>query len=90
MKWTMFACDLCRKDYAFTHQLQHYKIMNCKAYPRQTCMLRQEELFTPLLTPQQGEGEKEFGNGEKEGEEAREELVVGGRQRASVRSDQTR
>ena len=46
-------------------------------------MLRQEELFTPLLTPQQGEGEKEFGNGEKEGEEAREELVVGGRQHSS-------
>ena len=53
-------------------------------------MLRQEELFTPLLLPHQGEGEKEFGNGEKEREDTREELVVGGRQRASVRSDQTR
>ena len=59
-------------------------------YAEQNTEERQEELFTPLLTPQQGEGEKEFGNGEKEGEEAREELVVGGRQRASVRSDQTR
>ena len=40
-------------------------------------MLRQEELFTPLLTPQQGEGEKEFGNGEKEEEGGtREELFV--------------
>ena len=53
-------------------------------YIEQKTEERQEELFTPLLTPQQGEGEKEFGNGEKEGEETTEELVVGGRQRASV------
>ena len=59
-------------------------------YAEQNTEERQEELFTPLLLPHQGEGEKEFGNGEKEREDTREELVVGGRQRASVRSDQTR
>ena len=51
-------------------------------YAEQNTEERQEELFTPRLTPRQGEGEKEFGNGEKEGEETIEELV-------SVRSDQT-
>ena len=58
-------------------------------YAEQNTEERQEELFTPRLTPRQGEGEKEFGNGEKEGGGTREELFVGGRQRASVRSDQT-
>ena len=51
-------------------------------YAEQNTEERQEELFTLRLTPRQGEGEKEFGNGEKEGEETIEELV-------SVRSDQT-
>ena len=76
----MFNCDLCQKQYAFVHKLQHHRQWGCKGRPSETCILnsprRPGSVNLLLLPPTPVKSPEKSYSGIRESEEENEVTVT--------------